>query len=676
MDPIPVDTEIKWPFKMFVGGISGSGKTIFSINFIKKISKFCQVQPTHIILIFNQFQEIYNELKLIKNIKTQFIHNIPKNLDDIIVSLDQTDKPIVIVDDQYLSNNLEIIASFYLIKARHLSPPSSFIFLSQSLFGSGVKGKTLSQISSNSTHIVLFRNSRLREPFILFEQFLQKNSRILKDVFEKITEKNFEYLFIDCASYSDFKYRYKSDIFSRYIKVFIMDNEKFGIMYLISPEQKKILQNYDKNNLPIMNENDNTLKFSLENTNSTICEDGMNVQIKPIKKSFRKSNNNKNNNNNNNNTSNNNNNIVDVDEFNNSNISNIPLPPMDIDNENFSDNMSMNDTNNDKNSTNEQSTNTLNPILKDGTMNTNSPSMKDGTTNTNLPQMKNVATNPPDFSFEQLQNDKDVVSMGNNKKTISTDNSSTSVINQTSPENVEMNVYNNNESPTDIVNQIKLKKNKGNFKALRTKDNEKFFGWTNSKNDVKNLRKKGLIINSKKSLGNKKSLTDNRNKYIEDTTNENKSLIKSKKIPIKRNNDMEHENPIKRKREKHEIEYTINQLNKRKHATEIEDNVIPLPKKTKHDFTVSNEIKNKIPYINPEILSKLPKVILKQYVDRMKDKKLNRQYRFLISDNKNPSQYKKSKKSKKIKNISKKINSKQRNSFNSYKSALKKYKHK
>ena len=62
-----------------------------------------------------------------------------------------------------------------------------------------------------------------------------------------------------------------------------MDNEKFGIMYLISPEQKKILQNYDKNNLPIMNENDNTLKFSLENTNSTICEDGMNVQIKPKK---------------------------------------------------------------------------------------------------------------------------------------------------------------------------------------------------------------------------------------------------------------------------------------------------------------------------------------------------------------------------------------------------------
>ena len=39
MDPIPVDTEIKWPFKMFVGGISGSGKTIFSINFIKKIIK-------------------------------------------------------------------------------------------------------------------------------------------------------------------------------------------------------------------------------------------------------------------------------------------------------------------------------------------------------------------------------------------------------------------------------------------------------------------------------------------------------------------------------------------------------------------------------------------------------------------------------------------------------------
>ena len=39
MDLQKVDVEIKWPFKLFLGGGSGVGKTTFCVKFIKKIKK-------------------------------------------------------------------------------------------------------------------------------------------------------------------------------------------------------------------------------------------------------------------------------------------------------------------------------------------------------------------------------------------------------------------------------------------------------------------------------------------------------------------------------------------------------------------------------------------------------------------------------------------------------------
>ena len=120
------------------------------------------------------------------------------------------------MDDQFLSQNLEIISDFFLVKSRHLTPPSSFIFLSQSLFGGGGnRGKIISLISSNSTHITIFCTSRMREAYTLFEQILQKNSKVLKSIFDKITQEKFTYLFIDCTSYSELKYRFKSHIFEK-----------------------------------------------------------------------------------------------------------------------------------------------------------------------------------------------------------------------------------------------------------------------------------------------------------------------------------------------------------------------------------------------------------------------------------------------------------------------------
>ena len=39
MDLQKVDVEIKWPFKLFLGGGSGVGKTTFCVKFIKNLKK-------------------------------------------------------------------------------------------------------------------------------------------------------------------------------------------------------------------------------------------------------------------------------------------------------------------------------------------------------------------------------------------------------------------------------------------------------------------------------------------------------------------------------------------------------------------------------------------------------------------------------------------------------------
>ena len=191
MDLQKVDVEIKWPFKLFLGGGSGVGKTTFCVKFIKKIKKNCSVPPSHILLLYNEYQSLYDEIKNINLFKFIPIKGIPLDLEERIINLGEYANPLVIVDDQFLSQNLKIISDLFLVKSRHLTPASSFIFLSQSLFGGGGnRGKIISLISSNSTHITIFRTSRMREAYTLFEQILQKNLKVLKSIFDKLLKKN------------------------------------------------------------------------------------------------------------------------------------------------------------------------------------------------------------------------------------------------------------------------------------------------------------------------------------------------------------------------------------------------------------------------------------------------------------------------------------------------------
>ena len=66
-----VDISIKCPFKWCLVGSSGSGKTNFSLGILKNSKRIFDTAPTRLIIIYREFQEIYNKFQ--KFIPTQLI---------------------------------------------------------------------------------------------------------------------------------------------------------------------------------------------------------------------------------------------------------------------------------------------------------------------------------------------------------------------------------------------------------------------------------------------------------------------------------------------------------------------------------------------------------------------------------------------------------------------------
>ena len=253
----PVDVSIKWPFKWTLVGSSGSGKTNFVLNIIKKSGRLFSQKPDRVIIIYKVFQEIYNSFD--EYLPTS--HYVEEECDLEELTKSNTERLLIICDDLYFSKKLNEISEHFLIKGRHRN--TSWIVLTQSIFNQSA----LKNISRNSTHMTLFKSVRLNEPHILFSQLRPRSSKVLQDIYSDATEKPYGYLDIDLSQTCPDKLRYKTDLFNPVVKVFvIMSNTSFKTMYLV--------------NKSLIEENQN---FKLSIRNKDICSDGMNVIVKPIK---------------------------------------------------------------------------------------------------------------------------------------------------------------------------------------------------------------------------------------------------------------------------------------------------------------------------------------------------------------------------------------------------------
>ena len=253
-----VDVSIKWPFKWTLVGSSGSGKTNFALNVIKKSSTLFDQKPDRVIIIYKVFQDIYNSFN--DFFPTTLYTEEECDFEELTKS--NKEHLLVICDDLYFSKKLNEISEHFLIKGRHRN--TSWMVLTQSIFNQ----PALKNISRNSTHMTLFKNVRLNEPHVLFSQLRPRSSKVLQDIYAEATSDPYGYLDIDLSQTCPDKFRYKTNLFDSVVKVFvIMSGTSFKTMYLV--------------NKSFLNENQN---FKLSIRNKDICNEGMNVTVKPIRK--------------------------------------------------------------------------------------------------------------------------------------------------------------------------------------------------------------------------------------------------------------------------------------------------------------------------------------------------------------------------------------------------------
>ena len=227
---VEVDVSIKWPFKWVLAGSSGSGKTNFSLDIIKNSNRLFDQTPTRIIMIYKEFQNIYNSFS--KVFPTSYFTEDEVNIEDL--TNNNQERLLFICDDLYFSKKLNEIAEHFLIKGRHRN--TSWIVLTQSIFNQ----PALKNISRNSTHLTMFKNVRLTEPHILFSQIRPKSSKVLQEIYKTATKEPFGYLDIDLSQTCPDKVRYKTDIFNSIVTVFcIMNNNSFKTMYLVDKKDIK-----------------------------------------------------------------------------------------------------------------------------------------------------------------------------------------------------------------------------------------------------------------------------------------------------------------------------------------------------------------------------------------------------------------------------------------------------
>ena len=208
-----IDVSVKWPFKWCLVGSSGSGKTNFSLQVIRHAHRLFDQVPTKIIIVYKEYQEIYNHFN--DHIPTDLFNEDEVDFEEI--TKENKENLLIICDDLYYSKKINEVAEHFLIKGRHRN--TSWLVLTQSIFNH----PALKNISRNSSHITMFKSVRLNEPHIFFSQLRPRTSKVLQDIYSKATEKSYSYLDIDLSQTCPDKYRYKTNLFSKAVTVFIIN---------------------------------------------------------------------------------------------------------------------------------------------------------------------------------------------------------------------------------------------------------------------------------------------------------------------------------------------------------------------------------------------------------------------------------------------------------------------
>lgn len=193
--------RLKTNFTLYIAGPSQSGKTQFCVQLLNNRDRMFDTAFEKVYWILGDPNAAPKNL----NIPVEYIIGMPDEFTN------ETGRPcLYILDDSMFESQTKSVANLFTRSCHHQN--ISVIFITQNLFQ---QGKYARDMSLNSNYFCVMRNPRDPSQFKYFaRQVFPEAPSELFDVYKRVTEKPFSYLFIDLNQTTHPLFRFLTNIFS------------------------------------------------------------------------------------------------------------------------------------------------------------------------------------------------------------------------------------------------------------------------------------------------------------------------------------------------------------------------------------------------------------------------------------------------------------------------------
>ena len=195
------------PFRMIIAGPSQSGKTFFTKRLISRCRQMISPPPSQIVWAFGESNPVQIEqIRKVSPIPIHFVEGLP-DLEEIPAS----ERTLIILDDLMHSvGKSQKISEMFTQMSHHRD--MSIILILQNIYH---QGRSMRDVSLNTTYIVQFKNPRDNAQFQYFaRQMYPNNVKFLIEAFKKATKRPHGYALFDFGQNTPEKRRVLTNIFS------------------------------------------------------------------------------------------------------------------------------------------------------------------------------------------------------------------------------------------------------------------------------------------------------------------------------------------------------------------------------------------------------------------------------------------------------------------------------
>jgi hypothetical protein len=194
--------QFKHNSNIIIAGRSNSGKTFLCISIVKNANWLFDTPPKRVLWCYGQKQD--HIFKALRGYPVEFHYGVP----DFDTRKVDVKIPKLLVLDDLLSSADKALERIFLYQSHHLN--FTTIYLVQNLFFQSPINRN---ISLNAHYLVLFSNSRdSQQALHLFRQISPKNTKFLESVYNEISDRPYDYIFLDLHPETPKIIRVRSDI--------------------------------------------------------------------------------------------------------------------------------------------------------------------------------------------------------------------------------------------------------------------------------------------------------------------------------------------------------------------------------------------------------------------------------------------------------------------------------